>query len=665
MFRSLFIANRGEIAVRLMRTCRRLGIRSVAAYSEADREALHVEFADEAVEIGPSPAAESYLNIERLLDAARRCGAEAIHPGYGFLSENAEFASACVDAGFVFVGPHAEAIRQMGSKEHARRLAREHGVPVLPGYDGEDPSPENLRARALEIGFPIMIKASAGGGGRGIRIVEDESRFDKACEQAAREAQASFGDGRLVVERYVQQPRHIEVQVVGDRHGRLLHCFERECSIQRRHQKVVEEAPASRLSATARESVLNSACTLARAIGYDSVGTVEFILDDETGEAFFLEMNTRLQVEHPTTEMITGLDLVELQLRSAAGEPLTLEQEQIRVEGWAIEVRLNAEDPSKKFLPRTGRIDHLVWPETPHLRFESGVQSGSVITPFYDSLLAKVVAWGDDRDQAIARLVEALDRTVLFGPVNNLAFLRQVVDHEAFRSASLTTHFIDEHFPKGLLDAPAATLPDPVVAALAQVASSEPGGSTPWHRLGAWRLLSDAGQPAARDVFLEEGKRIHALRVWEDGRVDFDQEMYPVEVRVGSAGTLELESGGRLERVGFARHGERVALVRNGRRPEYRVLPREQVWRTGVTDSTGQPDAVVAPFPGQVAEVRVKAGDTVSAGEIVVVLEAMKMFHHLVVGGSGCVSEVLCAKGQSVTADEVLVRFENPESRGD
>ncbi|MCA9513179.1 MAG: ATP-grasp domain-containing protein, partial [Myxococcales bacterium] len=456
MFRSVLIANRGEIAVRVARACRRLGIESVAVFSDADRDALHVEVADRAVHIGPARATESYLVGERLLDAAKRAGADAVHPGYGFLSENADFADACAASGLVFVGPHAEAIRQMGSKALARRIAREHGVACVPGYDGDDASPERLRAAAREVGFPVMIKASAGGGGRGIRIVESEADFDKALEAAKREAAGAFGDDRLIVERYVRAPRHLEVQVVGDRHGHVVHLHDRECSVQRRHQKLVEEAPAPRLGDAQRQHLHESALRLARAIGYDNAGTVEFVFDDEAGEAYFLEMNTRLQVEHPVTEMVTGLDLVELQLRSAAGEPLPIAQRDVAVEGAAIEVRVNAEDPEKKFLPRTGRIDHIAFPPAVDaagapsgVRVETGVRSGSEISPYYDSLIAKVVAHGASRDEAVARLVRALDETVCFGPANNLGFLRQVVDSAPFRAAALTTHFLEQHFPKG------------------------------------------------------------------------------------------------------------------------------------------------------------------------------------------------------------------------
>jgi len=661
VFRRVLIANRGEIAVRVIRGCQRLGIEAVAVYSDADRDALHTSLADRAVSIGESRATESYLRVDKIVAAALESGAEAVHPGYGFLSENAELPKACSAAGIEFIGPSAEAIRQMGSKAEARRIAREHGVPCVPGYDGEDQSLERLVTAANEIGFPVMIKASAGGGGRGIRIVDEESAFEKAAEAARREAEGAFGDGRLIVERYVRQPRHVEVQIVGDRHGNVIHCFERECSVQRRHQKVVEEAPAPRLGEVQRAKLHADALSLACAIGYDNAGTVEFVLDDETGEAYFLEMNTRLQVEHPTTEFVTGLDLVELQLRSAAGEPLPLTQDDVKCEGWSLEVRVNAEDPAKKFLPRTGVIDHLAWPEGEGVRADSGVRSGSEISPFYDSLMAKLITYGATREQAIGRMVDAIDRTECFGPANNLGFLRSVVDSAAFRSGELTTHFLEQHFPKGQLP-PAEPLPIPVhaVAALVLAGEQESRGGSPWQALGSWRLLDGAGAPASSHWFLQQAKRIHPVRVVANGTLDWGEGLREACIVLRGEGRVELDFEGQTFAIRVARLGDRIGLVHAGERSEFRAVPREEAWRSapggrGVASAT-----LAAPFPGQIAEVRVAAGDRVAEGDVLVVLEAMKMLHNLSASGSAVVAEVTCAVGAAIGSGDVLVRFEPP-----
>jgi len=662
VFRRVLIANRGEIAVRVIRACRRLGCETVAVYSDADREALHTELADRAVWIGASHATESYLCIDKIVEAAQRSGAEAIHPGYGFLSENPELAQACAAAGIEFVGPSVQAMRSMGSKAEARRIATSNGVRCVPGYDGEEQSADRLLEAAREIGFPVMIKASAGGGGRGIRIASDESEFAKAAETARREAESAFGDGRLIVERYVRAPRHVEVQVIGDRHGNLVHCFERECSIQRRHQKLVEEAPAPRLDDELRAKLHADAVSLARAIGYDNAGTVEFVLDDEAGEAYFLEMNTRLQVEHPTTEFVTGLDLVELQLRCAAGERLPIEQDDVQIEGWSIEVRVNAEDPAKKFLPRTGVIDHLAWPQAEGLRIETGVRSGSEISAFYDSLMAKVVTHAATREQAIARMIDALDRTECFGPANNLAFLRQIVDSAPFRAGDLDTHFLERHFPKGLAP-PAEVLPIPMHAAAALVlaAPTDHPDASPWQQLGSWRLLEGAGSPASSHWFLQRGARIHPVRVVADGTVDWGEGLRAVAVRDRGAGLFELECEGNLFALRVSRVGDRIGLVYAGERSELRAIPREQAWRSATESHGVASSALVAPFPGQIAQLRVVAGDRVGEGDVLVVLEAMKMLHNLSAAGSGVVAEICCEVGAAVGAGDVLVRFDTAE----
>ncbi|HJU20706.1 MAG TPA: acetyl-CoA carboxylase biotin carboxylase subunit, partial [Stellaceae bacterium] len=435
MFSKILIANRGEIACRVIRTARRLGVATVAVYSEADRSALHVALADEALPIGPAPARQSYLNGAAIVAAAQKSGAEAIHPGYGFLSENADFADSCAAADIAFIGPPAAAIRAMGSKAAARALMREAGVPIVPGYDEADQDPARLLDAARRIGFPVLIKASAGGGGRGMRVVAEPDDFAAALAAAKREAGGAFGDERMLIERYLDRPRHIEIQVFADRHGQIVHLFERDCSIQRRHQKVVEEAPAPGLAAETREAMAAAALAAARAVGYVGAGTVEFVAAE--GRFYFIEMNTRLQVEHPVTEAVTGLDLVEWQLRAAAGEPLPMTQEDIACRGHAIEVRLYAEAPERNFLPQTGRLAGLRLPQGDIARVDTGVREGDRVTPFYDPMIAKIAVWGEDRAAATRRLQRALAETAVLGLTTNLSFLARIASHPAFAAGAV------------------------------------------------------------------------------------------------------------------------------------------------------------------------------------------------------------------------------------
>ncbi|HSK40851.1 MAG TPA: acetyl-CoA carboxylase biotin carboxylase subunit, partial [Arenibaculum sp.] len=445
MFSKILIANRGEIACRVIRTARHMGIRTVAVHSEADAGALHVDMADEAWLIGPPPARESYLRIDAILDVARRSGAEAIHPGYGFLSENAAFADACGQAGIVFVGPPADAIRAMGGKSEAKALMEPAGVPLVPGYHGAGQDPELLRREAEAIGFPLLIKASAGGGGKGMRVVAAAGEFDAQLAGARREAASAFGDERVLLEKYLTRPRHVEIQVFADRHGNCVYLFERDCSIQRRHQKVVEEAPAPALPPGTRQRMGEAAVAAARAIGYVGAGTVEFLLDED-GAFYFMEMNTRLQVEHPVTEMITGQDLVEWQFRVAAGEPLPVGQDDLAISGHAIEVRVYAEDPARDFLPQTGRLDHLAFPEPgPHVRIDAGVRAGDRISIHYDPMIAKLIVWDHDRPAAVRRLRAALGATQIAGLNANVGFLSAIAAHPAFLAADLDTRFIERH----------------------------------------------------------------------------------------------------------------------------------------------------------------------------------------------------------------------------
>jgi 3-methylcrotonyl-CoA carboxylase alpha subunit len=494
LFRKVLIANRGEIAVRVARTCRVMGIPTVAVYSEADRDALHTRVADEAVEIGPAEASSSYLSIDRLIDAARRTGADAVHPGYGFLSQNGDFADAVARAGLVFVGPPGDVHRRMGDKKGARRLMSAAGVPVVPGYDGDDQQDATLLAEGQRIGWPVLIKPSRGGGGKGMRVVARAADFPSALAASRREARAAFGDDAVVLERFLERSRHVEVQVLADDAGAAIHLGERECSIQRRHQKVVEETPSPALTPSRRAALCAAGVAAARAADYRNAGTVEFLLDPE-GRFYFLEMNTRLQVEHPVTEAVTGLDLVRLQLEIAAGHPLALRQEEVVARGHALECRLYAEDPERDDLPSPGRVLHFVPPDGPGVRVDSGIAAGSEVTVHYDPLLAKLVTWGADRGEAVARMEDALARTVVLGVVTNLARLRAIVEHPAFRAGDLNTAFIDEHLRE--LRSPAC----PPAIALAAVAAalalqsvngsgraSKPASSSPWSELGAWRL---------------------------------------------------------------------------------------------------------------------------------------------------------------------------------
>jgi 3-methylcrotonyl-CoA carboxylase alpha subunit len=490
-FRKLLIANRGEIAVRVARTCRAMGLPTAAVYSEVDKGALHVREADEAWPIGPAEAARSYLDIGRIVDAAQQAGADAVHPGYGFLSQNGDFAEAVERAGLAFVGPPAAVHRRMGDKQAARRLMAEAGVPVVPGYDGDDQSDAALAAAALRVGWPVLIKPSRGGGGKGMRVVRAQAEFLSGLAASRREARAAFGDDRVVLERFVARPRHVEVQVLGDAQGALVHLFERECSLQRRHQKIVEETPSPALDPAGRARLCAAGVAAARAAGYVNAGTVEFLLAPG-GEFYFLEMNTRLQVEHPVTEAVTGLDLVRLQIAVAAGEPLPFRQEDLSARGHALECRLYAEDPARDDLPSPGRVLHLAAPAGPGVRFDSGVEQGSEVTVHYDPLLAKLVTWGADRMEAVERMAAALRRTVVLGVTTNHALLRAVIDHRAFREGDLHTAFVDEHLAGARLQpCPPAEALAAAVAALHRArpaAEARRRAPDPWASLGPWRL---------------------------------------------------------------------------------------------------------------------------------------------------------------------------------
>ena len=670
MFDTLLIANRGEIACRIARTARRMGLRTVAAYSDADRDALHVALCDTAVRIGPPEAARSYLDAAVIVAAARAAGAQAIHPGYGFLSESLALIDACEAAGLIFVGPSREAIRRMGSKIESKRIALEAGVPVVPGYHADDQDPGVLQAAASDIGYPVLIKASAGGGGKGMRVVRSAAEFAAALDTVRREAQASFGDDRVLLERYLDEPRHLEVQLLGDRHGHLVHLFERECSIQRNHQKVIEEAPAPHLPPAVREAVFAHALTMGRAIGYDSTGTIEFIHDSRSGDTFFLEMNTRLQVEHPVTELTVGIDLVEWQLRVAAGEPLGFGQPELSQRGCAIEVRVCAENPAAGFAPEIGTLIGYREPRGEGVRVDSGVRIGSRVTPYYDSMLAKVIAHADDRPTAARRLATALDDTVLLGVHSNLGFLADLLRHDHFAQV-LTTHYIERAFPTGWQPRADDGLAIAAAALHGVLAKQAAVGRSAWQSLGAWRVVGAGSGAGSTQVLLEDvHRRVHEASVsplGEGWRVRVgDLELNLAATLVGD--TLELQRNGLTVRftVAVEQHatqGERVWLAGPGGTWAWRRLDR---WQRALKGAAGADERggnrLLAPMPGLVTQVQASVGMTVNAGDTLVQMEAMKMVHTLSAPTPGRVSELRCRVGDAVRGGDVLVIMEAMES---
>jgi acetyl/propionyl-CoA carboxylase alpha subunit len=667
MIRRLLIANRGEIAVRIARSCRRLGIDSVAVYSDAERRALHVQHADLGRCIGPAEPARSYLEGSALVEAARATGAEAIHPGYGFLSESAAFAEACAAAGLLFIGPSPRAIREMGSKERSRGLAHRIGVATVPGYHGAELDDEALAREAAHIGYPLLVKASAGGGGKGIRLVEQPGDLSAALAAARREAMSAFGDAALILERYLERARHVEVQVLGDRHGRRTHLFDRECSIQRRHQKLIEEAPAPRLASPTREGLRAAALRVADAIDYDSVGTVEFLVDDSSGGFFFLEMNTRLQVEHPTTEQVSGVDLVELQIRIACGEPLPAVVGHAEPEGVAIEARVCAERPDDGFLPAAGTVRVYDVPTIDGVRVDSGIASGSEVTPHYDSMLAKIVAHGADREDARRKLLGALRRTVISGVDTNLDFLCDVLETEGFRSAAISTRFLETEF--------AAQRPierdgdgnsvDRIAAALGWVRriETERNGSlpAPWDRLGPWRVTRCAGRGGGTPVVLRaENGETRTVRVGAGvGRCQVDDATaVSLDAWWPTAGELFLEIDSTLHRRRVDLGEDAVWIAGGNRHRRFQVVSREAQVAAREAGASADPRNLVAPFPGLVTSVEVARGERVETGSLLVVMEAMKMVHPLRAAGAGAVREIHCSPGRTVTAGELLVEFE-------
>lgn len=660
MLQTVLIANRGEIACRIARTCRLLGVRSIAVYSEADADAMHVHACDEAWPVGPAPARESYLNVERILDVARRAGADGIHPGYGFLSENADFAEACDRAGIRFIGPPADAIRAMGSKSAAKTIMADAGVPLVPGYHGEDQSPEHLAEVADGIGYPVLIKASAGGGGKGMRRVDDPADFRDALTSARREASAAFGDDTVLLEKYLLQPRHVEVQVFADEHGNVVHLFERDCSVQRRHQKVIEEAPAPGLSGEKRQAMGDAAVAAARAIGYVGAGTVEFIMDAH-GKFFFMEMNTRLQVEHPVTEMITGEDLVAWQLQVAAGLPLPKNQDALTFNGHAFEARIYAEDPDRNFLPAIGTVNRLRTPtENRHVRIDTGIREGDAISIHYDPMVAKLVVWDSSRAAALQRLHHALADWTVAGTTTNTRFLGRIAAHPAFAAGGVDTGFIEDYrddlFPEttpvsGALLAAAALYE---LLSVDQAAAERAGNSgdpwSPWHSTDGWQPNSD---------------NHHVLHF-----LDGDEDLSVVAHYRRDCFLLDLP-GGTVTANGTLHPDGHLRMVLDGVHQDARALQSGDQLTVAVGDQERQliihdplaagmgeelrEGSLTAPMPGTVLQVMVAEGDHVEEGAALMVLEAMKMEHTIRAFASGRVDKVNFREGDQVSEGAVLL----------
>jgi len=658
MFDQILIANRGEIACRIIRTCRCLSVRSVAVYSDADANSLHVRLADQAIHIGGSRPQESYLAIDRILAAARKTGASAIHPGYGFLAESPSFAEACASEGVVFIGPSAAAIRAMGSKSTAKALMEAAGVPLTPGYHGDNQEPVFLRARAEAIGYPVLIKASAGGGGKGMRRVDRSEGFQAALASCKRESAAAFGDDRVLLERYIVQPRHIEIQVFGDRFGSIVSLFERDCSVQRRHQKVLEEAPSPGMSEERRAAMSNAACDAARAVGYVGAGTVEFIVD-QIGNFHFMEMNTRLQVEHPVTEMITGLDLVEWQLRVAAGEPLPLTQDQLAMRGHAIEARIYAEDPANDFLPSTGRLIHVRTPaESAHARVDTGVEQGDAISSFYDPMIAKLIVWDETRELALRRIDRALAQYQIVGVTTNIEFLQRLVSSPSFVDARLDTSLIERE--SEWLRPPDPGVPDEVglLAALALLLrernrEGERSGSSPWQIRDGWRMASSLQREL---VFVRNEVRWPILVEYLTNgyRMFSHQQWFSVSGESGASGALLA-----------AIDGDRIHANVVEDRGSYHVFFRGNAYGYKFADplafalkERGEETSLLAPMPGRVVALLVREGDRVERGAPLLMLEAMKMEYTIRAPAAGRVESFLYTAGDQVAEGVQLLHFD-------
>jgi geranyl-CoA carboxylase alpha subunit len=645
----ILIANRGEIAVRIARAARELGHKSVAVFSDADAGALHVEAADEAVRIGPPPVAESYLSIPAIIEAARRSGADAVHPGYGFLAENADFAKACTKAGLTFIGPPAKAIALMGDKAKAKARMEKAGVPTVPGHAGDDQSAAALLKAAKTVGFPLMIKAAAGGGGRGMRVVAGEKDFKAALTAAQSEAKGAFGDGRVLLERLITGGRHVEIQVMADKHGSVIHLGERDCSVQRRHQKVIEEAPSPAVDDDLRDRMGEAAVAAARAIGYEGAGTVEFLLAAD-GSFYFLEMNTRLQVEHPVTEMVTDLDIVALQMLIAAGEALPIGQDDVFFEGHAIEARLYAEDPAAGFLPAAGRIAAWAPPDGAFIRVDHGIKSGQEVTPFYDPMIAKVIAWGEKRSVARHRLIGALKDTVLLGLPTNRRFLIEVLGDGTFAAGEATTDFLDSGFAGASLE---ATAPSSVMLALAALLLAGYDGSKPvWGR----RFI-----PVIPIILEAAGERIEAgIMVAETGPHSVALNGATVALRVLERDGPHVRFGctGAVHNARAVVEGMAVHMELDGVGATIRELPAH----AGATGAQAGDGVIRAPLTGKVLRAPRKAGERVAAGDVLFIVEAMKMEHEVRAPQDGVIAEALVREGEQVPIDQVMMRLEAGEA---
>jgi 3-methylcrotonyl-CoA carboxylase alpha subunit len=662
MFTKILIANRGEIACRVAATARRMGIRTVAVYSEADANAKHVAVCDEAVLIGPAAAKESYLKGDMIIAVALATGAQAIHPGYGFLSENADFADACAEAGLVFIGPPASSMRAMGSKSAAKTLMESANVPLVPGYHGASQDPDLLQREADRIGYPVLLKASAGGGGKGMRVIERSEDFAAALASCKREAISSFGDDKVLAEKYLQRPRHIEIQVFADTFGNCVYLHERDCSVQRRHQKVLEEAPAPGMPAERRAAMGEAAVAAAKAVGYVGAGTVEFIANQD-GSFYFMEMNTRLQVEHPVTEMITGTDLVEWQLRVAAGQPLPLRQDELTINGHAIEARIYAENPEKGFLPSIGTLRHMDTPAavsfelggTPgvpaSVRIDSGVREGDAISPYYDPMIAKLIVWGADRAQALARMSQALAEFQIVGLATNIAFLKRLVEGAAFASADLDTGLIERNHATLFPPAKAAPVGALALAAMALVAGEHTGATDPWANATGWRMNGDYKRTLAfsdeRDYALVLTYRASGWHIAVNG-MDAD-----LALAARDGATLSIRLGAAAMHGTVRRDGDLFHVFTGGR--HFTLTYHDPMAHAGEAEAAG--GRLTAPMPGKVVAILAKAGQDVKKGAPLVIMEAMKMEHTIGAPSDGTVEELLYAVGDQVADGAPLLAF--------
>jgi 3-methylcrotonyl-CoA carboxylase alpha subunit len=666
MFTKILIANRGEIACRVAATAKRLGIQTVAVYADADADAMHVKACDEAVHIGGSAPAQSYLQWQRILDAARATGAQAVHPGYGFLSENDAFATACAEAGLVFIGPKPASIRAMGLKAESKRLMANAGVPLVPGYHGENQDSAFLQEQADVIGYPVLIKASAGGGGKGMRVVSQAGDFAAALSSCQREAINSFANDAVLIEKYVQRPRHIEIQIFGDNHGNCVSLFERDCSVQRRHQKVLEEAPAPGMTAAMRLAMGEAAVAAAKAVQYVGAGTVEFIVeqaDDGAMSFYFMEMNTRLQVEHPVTEAVTGLDLVAWQLRVAAGEPLPKSQDQLQLNGHAIEARICAENPNQDFLPATGPLWHFSGPEASHfcftaggVRLDTGVTQGDVVSPFYDSMLAKLIVWGADRDEALAKLDKALSEMQVVGVANNVAFLRDVVQSASFSQGDLDTDLIarerDNLFKTQTLSEDLA-----VAGVIGMVLRQEVDamGSNPWQAVDGWQVVGAPPRPfQLQGAWGDEVRALNVVLYSATQRVRIADTDHAFEWRAHPRGVSVCLNGVWTDLSVVASAGQYHVFSRAGHAVLQRVDPL-----AGSAQAADALGGLNTPMPGKLIRMDVAVGDTVAKGQVLAVMEAMKMEHSIASPRDGVVSEVFYAVGDQVAEGQALLTLQD------